>query len=192
MFYSNNDSYMQDLYFYNQMPNPTYMNNIPNGAMNNQPQNPMMNNNMMYNNQNFNSYYPSIYRIITPVVSNVVINSNYQYLNEDSLNNMVETVYNIVDGQIDYEEDNNQSSNMTSSPTSNTQSTSQNNSSTISRTSESKPSSINTKNSKNDSLLKDIIKILILKELQNRRGFSNRQCNYQQYYGQQPYNMNIY
>ena len=27
MFYSNNDSYMQDLYFYNQVPNNSYMNN---------------------------------------------------------------------------------------------------------------------------------------------------------------------
>ena len=27
MLYSNNDSYMQDLYFYNQMPNNTYMSN---------------------------------------------------------------------------------------------------------------------------------------------------------------------
>ena len=26
MFYSNNDAYMQDLYFYNQLPNNTYMN----------------------------------------------------------------------------------------------------------------------------------------------------------------------
>lgn len=194
MFYSNNDNYMQDLYFYNQIPNnPTYMNNMPmhNMQMNNQP-NQMMNPNMMYGNQNLNNFYPSIYRIIMPVVSNVVANSNYQYLTEDLLNNMVETVYNIVDGQIDYgDEDlsrnNSASSNNSNNSTSITSSNSSTNTMSSQRTTENRQTLSNSRNNKNDELLKDIIKILILKEIQHKRQFQNRQFTYQQYCNQQPY-----
>ena len=78
MFYSNNDNYMQDLYFYNQIPNGTYMNNLggsipinPNVQSNQI--NPMTNNMMFqdprfvpnnYSGTNINNLYPSIYRII--------------------------------------------------------------------------------------------------------------------------------
>ena len=127
MFYSNNDHYMQDLYSYNQMPNNTYnpyMGNwLPPIAANvdsigvgnnnmymNMPstnmgmnQNPNMftgnqNINSNMNAQNPNNLYPSIYRIVNPVVNRVVSGSNLPYLTEDSLNNMVDTVYNIIEG----------------------------------------------------------------------------------------------
>ena len=107
MFCTNNDSYMQDLYFYNQQPN-TYMNNMGNMMPNNnmipfsmnsmnQPNMFMGQNNMtMAQMQNPNSLYPSIYRIINPVVSRVVANSNYQFLNEEALKNIYSVAYSAV------------------------------------------------------------------------------------------------
>lgn len=214
MFYSNNDNYMQDLYFYNQTPNNTYMTNMPNNnmmgnfsnpqmmnGMNNMPNQNMMNcmcngNNMR---QNINNLYPSIYRIINPVVSKVVANSNCQFFNEDSLNNMVDTVYNIVEGQIEYDDtpsvqmENSQS-------TQNTNSSSSNSSTSTTRTTEtrqitnSQSQTSNSRSNRNDNLLRDIIKILIIKELLSRNAFQAQQqsqFNYPQYYNQQPYNMNF-
>ena len=205
MFCTNNDSYMQDLYFYNQQPN-TYMNNmgnmIPNNnmipfSMNsmNQPNMFMGQNNMaMAQMQNPNSLYPSIYRIINPVVSRVVANSNYQFLNEEALNNMVDTVYNIVEGQIDYENDTSQP-NTSSNETGNTVQTVSNSQSTNSRTNQEaqrqmNQNNSNSRNTRNDNLLRDLIKILILKELFSRNQFQGqRQFNPNQYYTPQ-FNMN--
>lgn len=171
MFYSD-DSYMQDLYFYNQMPNNTYnpyMN--PNMMQNNMAFNNM--NNGMYNTQNLSNLYPSIYRIMMPVISKVVSNSNFQFLNEDVLNNMVDTVFNIVDGQIEYDDTNEKNmsnENNNSSRQVDTKSNTQNNS--------------NSRSNRNDNLLRDIIKILILKELlsRNRMNQQTPQFNQNQYY----------
>lgn len=225
MFYSNNDNYMQDLYFYNQSPNNTYMTGMPNNnMMGNFPNTQMMNgmNNMssmqnpnqnmmncmcngnpnMYGNnmgQNINNLYPSTYRIIAPVVSKVVANSNCQFFNEDSLNNMVDTVYNIVEGQIDYDDSPSIQTENTQS-TQNTNSSSSSTNSSTTRTSEtrqvtnSQSQTSNSRSNRNDSLLRDIIKILILKELLSRNAFQTQQSsqfNYPQYYNQQPYNMNF-
>lgn len=200
MFYSNNDNYMQDLYFYNQTPNMmnTYnpnMNNFNNGVPN------MMNgmcvgqNPNMFNN-NMNSLYPSIYRIISPVVSRVIQNSNYQFLNEDVLNNMVDTVYNIVEGQINYDEEDNspaRTSSQTEGTTASNSSTNTNNSSsTTTRTSETRTTqtTTSTRHNRNDSLLRDIIKILILKELlsRNNQMQNGMQFNQSPYYSGQNYN----
>ncbi len=182
MFYSGNDNYMQDLYFYNQMPNNTYnpyasqnpnMMNMPGMYMG---QNPNFLNNTLPN-QNLTNLYPSIYKIINPVVSRVVQNSNYQFLNEDTLNNMVETVYSIVDGQIEYG-DEPISSKENLSNTNNNQVTNQ----TV-RTTETTKQNANFQTTRNDSLLKDIIKILIIKELLSKSCTQNRQFSQPPYYG---------
>ncbi len=167
MFYTGNDNYMQDIYFYNQNPNTYHgINGFPNGANNNYwGQNASyINSNMMPNN--INMLYPSIYRIIMPVILRVIQNSNYQFINEDILNNMVDTVYNIVDGQIEYTDETNNSSNQSSNSTVGT-----NNQTT--RNNEQRAQSSNTTNQTNNNrkdnpLLRDIIKILILRELMMR------------------------
>ena len=215
MFYSTNDSYMQDLYFYNQQPNNTYnpyiQNNV-NGMM----QNPSMMSNTMNSNigngipmnnmnrmfigqnnqmipaQNLSSLYPSIYRIINPVVSRVVSNGNNQIINEDYLNNMVDTVFNIVEGQIETEPvqnpRNTQSENQINSNTSS-------NNNQTSRTTESNRqttvSQSSSRNNRNDSLLRDLIKILIIKELLARNQYQRQYMQVPCYNIQQPFNSNM-
>lgn len=179
--YMNNDNYLQDFHNYNQVPNNcgTYMNN---GYMQNpnmmQNQNGMMNgmymNQNMYpvnNNSNLTNFYPSTYRIINPVVSRVVQNSNYQFINEDTLNNMVDTVFSIVDGQIDYQEEETpaQTQNQTANPNN------QNLTQTQRQTTETQRNQAN-QNNRSDSLLRDIIRILIIKELLSRR--NNQYMNF--------------
>lgn len=204
MFYSESDGYMQDLYFYNQNPNQNF-NNQCNSYMNMGIQNPNMVNNqngmymgMPQNNfgtnqsQNISNFYPSTYKIIAPVASRVISNTNCQFINEDILNNMVDTVYNIVDGQIEYEDVSNiNNKTEVSTQSSNSQGTTVNNS----RTSDTKQSAQNTVSSKikiHDSLLRDIIRIIIIKELLSRNRFN--QNNYQNlmpnsnYSGMQIYN----
>ena len=183
MFYSNNDNYMQDLYFYNQTPNNTYFpNNMPNYniplTQNQNMINPMYNNSNMNANQmcqNINNLYPNIYRIINPVVLKVIANSNYQFLNDDVLNNMTDTVYNIVEGQIGYDDNISTTTENSQSTSSNTNSVSSNSNSRVTET-------------RHDNLLKDIIKILILKEILSRPNRNNP--NYYPYYNQMPYNPN--
>lgn len=207
MFYSNNDSYMQDLYFYNQIPNNTYMNNPVNNmsgtSMNPNFANAMMSNNMNPNQgfvnqnamymrsmgnpgmmpvQNLSSLYPSIYRIITPVISRVVSNGNNQIVNEDSLNNMVDTVFNIVEGQIDLEGETTTQRNVQSENQTNLNSSSNmtSNSNSSSRTTETNRQTTQTmqatsnRNNRNDSLLRDLIRILIIRELLSRNQFQRQ------------------
>ncbi len=197
MFYSNNDNYMQDLYFYNQTPNNTYFpNNMPNYniplTQNQNMINPMYNNSNMNANQmcqNINNLYPNIYRIINPVVLKVIANSNYQFLNDDVLNNMTDTVYNIVEGQIDYDDNISTTTENSQSTSSNTNSVSSNSNSRVTETRQSNTSQTsNSKSNRNDNLLKDIIKILILKEILSRPNRNNP--NYYPYYNQMPYNPN--
>lgn len=211
MFYSNNDGYMQDLYFYNQMPNNTYMNSFGNNMMGNpnmqmmnnampnniQPNNQMMQNPTMFSNnipvQNLNNLYPSIYRILNPVVSRVVSNNN-QPISEDLLNNMTDTVFNIVEGQVDLGNDqiqrNTQNENQSSSNTTSNTST---NNSTSSRTTETRQQS-NTqtsfRNNRNESLLRDLIKILIIKDLLSRNQFQ-RQFSQNSFYNTPPFYMSM-
>lgn len=156
--------------------------------------NPVIPNGMPYNNmginptipqyQNINSLYPSIYRIVNPVVSRVLSNNN-QMLNEDILNNMTDTVFNIIEGQIDYGDDT--ISRNTQTESSNLQNTTTTNSNT--RTSENRPnnnSQTNSKNNKsNDSLLKDLIRILILKEFISRNHNMRNNIPNQYYYPMQ-------
>lgn len=201
MFYSGNDNYMQDLYFYNQMPNQNTYNSMMAGMNNNGNISNTMMNNGMYMNQvqnpnmymqntnqptNINSLYPSSYRILMPVVSRVVSNSNYQFLNEDVLDNMVDTVYNITEGQINYENESEQvttrerNTNAQTNTTSVSQ-TNQNNNNTTNVTNSTtrvnsnttQTSNNNSTNNSNDDLLRDLIKILIIREIISRRQFQN-------------------
>ncbi len=194
MFYSNNDGYMQDLYFYNQIPTNTYMNTFPNGMSTNQ-NIQMMPNNIPINNpgmQNLNSLYPSIYRIVNPVVSRVVSNSN-QPINENLLNNMTDTIYNIVEGQVDLGGDDQVQRNSASIETSAQTSTGANQS-VNTRNTESRSQPINNqtnfRNTRNESLLRDLIKILIIKELLSRNQLQ-RQFYQNPYYNSQPFFMNM-
>ncbi len=195
MFYSNNDSYMQDLYYYNQMPSNTYMNSFGNNMIGNPnmqtiqgrtniPNNQMFTNQGFFTNnmpiQNLNTLYPSIYRILNPVISRVVLNNN-QPITEDLLNNMTDTVFNIVEGQIDFGDDQVQRNNNNENQQSNTNSSNNNvSNNSANRASESarqtnqtsQPS--NTRNNRGDSLLRDLIKILIIKELLSRNGFQRQ------------------
>ena len=173
MFYSNNDSYMQDLYFYNQIPNNAYMYDIGNsmtGIPNIQmmPTNPITNNMMYkapgfvpnnYSGANLNNLYPSIYRIINPVISRVVSNNN-QPITEELLNNMTDTVFNIVEGQIDFSDD--QVQKVSQTENSNSSNTNQSRSPESIKTINNQTQS---KSNRNDYLLKDFIKTLIIKEL---------------------------
>ena len=194
MFYPNN-SYMEDLYFYNQIPNGQYINNLGNSVMNNQ----MMPNfagggNMYQTNpggvnfgnpnmfmpgqminsgmpiQNLNNLYPSIYRIINPVVSKVVSNGNNQIINEEALNNMVDTVFNIVEGQVETEINTQTQRNIKNETQVNNSSSNNTNMSSSNKGSDmNRQTSTNLQtNTRNDSLLRDLIKILIIKELLSR------------------------
>lgn len=201
MFYSNNDGYMQDLYFYNQMPNSTYMNGFGNnmvGSPNLQLNqgNPGINSMMFqpqgfipntYSSTNLNNLYPSIYRIISPVISRVVSNNN-QPITEEALNNMTDTVFNIVEGQIDFADDQIQKSSQPESQTAiNTaNANSQSRSQDPSRNSTNKLQSRS--NSRNDYLLKDFIKTLIIKELLLKNQMQRQNPNVGMMQGYIPYN----
>ena len=187
-----NGMYMQN----NNMMNGNMMNNI-----NPQNQDMMSNISNMWQSNSINNMYPSIYRIINPVVNRVVSNTNCQNLTNDSLNNMVDTVYNIVEGQIMQEtdieisravEDNNSVTNISTTSTVNSNSSTtvrttsadnRNSNSTISNSGNSnnnRNNNINTnigtnsRNNRNESLLKDLIKILIIKEILSRRQTRNQ------------------
>ena len=200
MFYSSNDGYMQDLYFYNQNPmqrndfnpymnsvmtNPNIMNNMGNMCMG-------QNSNNFNRTQptNLNNLFPSTYRIILPVVTRVIANTNSQFVNEDILNNMVDTVFNIVDGDIKYEEDTNtmnrQENNSLGNSNSNNNSTSVNKVTDTRQTTTTQTTVTTSRNTnRSDSLLRDIIKIIILRELLSRNQFSPNQS--QNFLGQ-PFN----
>lgn len=83
--------------------------------------------------QDINSLYPSIYRIVYPVVQKVTDENNFRVINDEAVSNATNTVYNIVEGDLTSAQDSIQSSNFNanSQMTSNTQvssASSQNNS----------------------------------------------------------------
>lgn len=205
MYYSSNENYMQDLYTYNQNPINTYNPYLGNTAGINQMGFGINQNNNMFRNPNMNqnanisSLFPSVYRIINPVVNRVVSSTNTSYLTEDILNNMTDTVYNIVEGQIEADDlinqnqiASNQNSNSDSilretnntnrnisngnSNNSNTSNGLRNSNDIVNRSnisSNSGSSNLNISNQNtnsrrhhnHDMLLKDLIKILILKQI---------------------------
>ena len=223
MFYQNNNDYMRDAFYYSIPQNSTYANGynnsfgpmlqnnvVPTNSMpSNNFGNSMMGNNMMMPQQNMQmtsvtSMYPQIYRIINPVASRVISNSNHQYLTEDSLNNMVDTVYNIVEGDVSTLSSsiptNSGDDTVTQGPargsqsvanSSNTNSNSTTNSRQTTVTESSRSSTTvmsrnhNSNNDRRDNqLLRDLIKIIIIKELLSRQmggfameGMPNNQMN---------------
>lgn len=174
------------------------MQGMGNNMMNNQATNPagMISNNGMFQNngmhvQNLNNLYPCIYRIINPVVARVVSN-NTQAITEDLINNMTDTVFNIVEGQIDLGDDISQrNSQAENSSSSNSSSSTSSNNNTSARANERQTTSQTTfKNNRNESLLRDLIKIIIIKELLSRNQMQ-RQFMQNPFYNSQPFYMNM-
>ena len=154
--YFQNGNYMQDLNYYNQIQNYNfipYQNYI----------NPNPNNQMSI--QNSNSMYPAVYRIIIPVVKQVLSNNYNGYLTEESLNKMVDSVYNIVEGDI------------STGSTNNNENGENINSSNYVKTSNSSNQVQNStnQNNKSNALLRDLIKILILNEIFLKRQYMANQ-----------------
>lgn len=158
--YYQNGTYMQDLNYYNQNPNYGY-NPYPNinGQM------PFM----QMQQQNFSAMYPAVYRIISPVVSQVLSNSSPGYITEDSLNKMVDNIYNIVERDINLEENSNSASAAQTTENQNVANCERNQARSASN-------SVATTNIqiKQNPLLRDLIKIMILNEIVSRR--QNNAC----------------
>jgi len=133
MFYPSYEDYMRDIFYFNGLQNQNM--NYPY---------------MGFNSQNLNDYFPTIYKIVNPVVQKVVSGNNYQFTNEDSVNNIVDVVLGITAGDINNLENvgNNTDPNRRQNGSSQTQGTSQ---------------------VQENMLLKDLIKILTIKELQSKQ-----------------------
>ena len=157
--YYQNGNYMQDLNYYNQNPNygyqPYMQNNFQTPNMN--PMNGLM------PQQNLNAMYPAVYRIISPVASQVLANNPTGYITEEALNSMVDTIYNIVEGDINLENNSNSANSSTSNESTNANNCARSNSS-----SPSSNSTVSTNNRQN-ALLRDLIKIILLNEIISRR-----------------------
>ncbi len=151
MFYQNCDDYMRDIFYFNGLANNPnnmyYMQNLP-------------------NQNNLDGYYPSIYRIIYPVIQRVVSTNNYQYINEELINNLVNNVLGIIEGDVNNID--NSSSNNTSNTNSSNEIRRTNNNQTNTSSANSNVN-LNNNISNNTSLLKDLIKILVIKELISRQ-----------------------
>lgn len=215
-----NNTTMNNTMMNNTMMNNTMGNNMMNNQMNNTMGNNMMNNQM--NNQmmsqpnmqrtSVSSMYPQVYRIINPVANRVISNSNYQFLTEDTLDNMVDTVYNIVEGDVSTLSSTTptnsgddtvtqgpaRGSTQTATATTSSNSNGSSRQTTMAENSRSSTTTVisrnnNSNNSNNrgeNQLLRDLIKIIIIKELLSRQftGFamentSNNQMNNSNFMG---------
>lgn len=159
MFYPSYDDYMRDVFYFNGLSNPNnmcYMNGINN------------------NPTNLNNLYPSIYKIINPVVQKVVSGNNYQFVNEETVNNIVDVVLGITAGDINGME-----------KEANQEIRKQNNSN-MNSNSQTSSNNISNNTSYNDSLLRDLIKILVIKELISKSNVTRFPFTY----GTMPYYMN--
>lgn len=155
MFYPNYEDYMRDIFYFN-------------GLQNTNTSYPYM---MGFNNQNLNDYFPSIYKIVNPVIQKVVSGNNYQFTNEESVNNIVDVVLGITAGDINNLENNGNNDKRQN------QNTNCNN------------NNCSQDNKENNMLLKDLIKILTIKELQSKqnvRRFPYTYGNGMPYYMQTP------
>lgn len=183
MFYQNNNDYMRDAFFYSQPQSNTYQYNGMNNYM--PVQNSMPNSNMYsqinpFNNMNSSScqnslenMYPQVYRVVDPVARRVITNNPYQCYTEDNINNMVDTVYNIVEGDVSSLSSTMQASGDDTVSQGPARSTTTSTSNTNNRQTTIEPTrtvTTTTQNIDNDNrLLKDLIKIIIIKELLSRR-----------------------
>lgn len=155
MFYPNYEDYMRDIFYFN-------------GLQNTNTAYPYM---MGFNNQNLNDYFPSIYKIVNPVIQKVVSGNNYQFTNEESVNNIVDVVLGITAGDINNLENNGNNDKRQN------QNTNCNN------------NNCSQDNKENNMLLRDLIKILTIKELQSKqnvRRFPYTYGNGMPYYMQTP------
>lgn len=130
--------------------------------------------------QNYNHLYPSIYRILDPVVKKVVYSSGNTYLNDKILNELAEEVFNIVEGDINKSESDDQIKQEQSQINQTSQTQLQRK--PISKD-EIKEACMNIRN----SLIKDFIKVLIINEFNKRTIY--RTNNHLNVY---PVNMNMY
>ena len=131
MFYPSYEDYMRDIFYFNGL-HQNFNSGYPY---------------MGFNNQNLNDYFPSIYRIVNPVIQRVVSGNNYQFTNEDTVNNIVDVVLEITSGDI----------NNLENIGNNNKKQSQSN------------SNMNSENKDDNLLLRDLIKILTIKELQSKQ-----------------------
>lgn len=157
--YYQNGNYMQDLNYYNQNPNYGY-----NPYQNMNGQMPQM------HQQNLTAMYPAVYRIISPVVSQVLANNNTGYMTEDILNKMVDNVYNIVERDINLEDNSNSVAPAQTSESQNMSNCERN----PARSSANSVPASNMQNKPN-TLLRDLIKIMLLNEIVSRRQNNNFQ-----------------
>ena len=170
MFYPSYEDYMRDIFYFN-------------GLQQNNMGYPYMG----FYNQNLNDYFPSIYKIVNPVVQKVVSGNNYQFTNEDSVNNIVDVVMGITAGDINNLE-NTGNSDLNSRRQNQSQSSNCN-------SSNSNMNSQSQDIKENNALLRDLIKILTIKELQSKqnvRRFPYTYGNNMPYYMQNIQNLNQY
>ena len=186
MFYQDSNDYMRDSCFWG---NGMNNNNMMYGNM----QNPYTQNNyqipmgMQQGGMNsLENMYPQIYKIISPVVNRVISNSNYQFMTEDILNNMTDTVYNIVEGDVSslissqnqsVQGDDTVTVNSTTNPTAMSNNRNQNSNSNSSSANDRRGNNGVDNKTNNNRLLRDLIKIILIKELLSRRNNNNNYNN---------------
>jgi hypothetical protein len=156
MYYPSYEDYMRDVFYFNGLTNQNSMY-------------PMMN-----GNQNLENMYPSIYRIVNPVVQKVVNGNNYQFVNEDTVNNIVDVVMGITAGDVNSISGNN--SEIKKSCNGNNCQNGNSNSN----------QNLNNTVMQENTLLRDLIKILTIKELISR----NNVRRFPYTYGAMPFYMN--
>lgn len=156
MFYPSYDDYMRDIFYYNglagnnmafqanpgasgYMVGPGYMNN--GGYMGG----------MQNFGNNINNLYPSIYRIVYPVVQKVTSENNFQVINDEIVTNTTDTIYNIVEGDLNSAQNSAQNCNSNSSSQRNMSSSSNSNTSSSNNNQNMQTSSYSVANSSSNN-----------------------------------------
>lgn len=140
MYNSNYEEYMQNVLGYSFRPQNTYQ--LPENIYE-------MPRNTEYENMDLESLYPDIYRMIQPMVQKACMRAS-GVINEDLINSMTDEIYNAM-----------------SEETRNAKETNKNN--TEIRTSNAQNTRRVEESRQNNYLLRDLIRILIIKELLRRR-----------------------
>ena len=140
MYNSNYEEYMQNVLGYSLRPQNTYQ--LPEDIYE-------MQRNNSYENMDLEGLYPDIYRMIQPMVQKVCMRAT-GVINEELINSMTDEVYNAMSGDTRSSNDIKKNSNDVRT----------NNSQNIRRVEEPR---------QNNYLLRDLIRILIIKELLRRR-----------------------
>lgn len=153
MYYPSYEDYMRDVFYFNGLTN----HNQNFGFMQN-------------NIQSLNSMYPSIYKIVYPVIQRVISGNNYQFLNDDTVNNIVDVVIGITAGDIN-------NIGITNDSRKNCQTN--NNSQNQSMPSNSQ-NNMNSSKEETSPLLRDLIKILTIRELISKSNVRSFPCGFEQ------------